>query len=97
MSATNSSTALAYLERVRREGLETYFAARRAAWGRYTAELETAERAYNEALNAERCVTCLSIATGNGFGPSHAGSARCKSGSIASGGNRSHCTCDTCF
>lgn len=32
-----------------------------------------------------------------GFGPSHNGSRSCRSGSIASGGNRSHCTCDTCF
>lgn len=28
---------------------------------------------------------------------SHDGSRRCESGSIASGGNRSHCTCDRCF
>ena len=29
--------------------------------------------------------------------PSHRGSTRCQSGSLASGGTRSHCTCDTCF
>lgn len=28
---------------------------------------------------------------------SHNGSPRCRSGSIASGGHRAHCTCDTCF
>lgn len=30
-------------------------------------------------------------------GPSHDGSRRCESGSIASGGTRAHCTCDACF
>ena len=30
-------------------------------------------------------------------GPSHNGSKGCKSGSIASGGTRSHCSCDYCF
>jgi hypothetical protein len=46
------------------------------------------------ARNVE-CKTCLEIA--GGFGPSHNGSPNCESGSIASGGNRSHCSCDTCF
>ncbi len=32
-----------------------------------------------------------------GIHPSHNGSKSCKSGSIASGGFRAHCTCDTCF
>ncbi len=31
------------------------------------------------------------------FGPSHRGSTSCESGSIASGGKESHCTCDVCF
>ena len=31
------------------------------------------------------------------FGPSKNGSARCESGSIASGGNKAHCSCDICF
>lgn len=31
------------------------------------------------------------------FGPSKNGSARCKSGSIASGGTSAYCTCDSCF
>jgi hypothetical protein len=30
-------------------------------------------------------------------GPTHNGSARCQSYSIASGGHRSHCSCDVCF
>jgi hypothetical protein len=41
------------------------------------------------------CPTCCSI--GGGFGPSHDGSRFCQSGSIASGGTRSHCTCGSCF
>ena len=31
------------------------------------------------------------------MGPSHNGKKNCESGSIASGGNKSHCTCDICF
>lgn len=31
------------------------------------------------------------------FGPSRDGSTRCRSGSIASGGANTYCTCDTCF
>lgn len=31
------------------------------------------------------------------FGPSFKGSKNCESGSIASGGNRSYCSCDICF
>ena len=34
---------------------------------------------------------------GESFFPSHQGSPRCQSSSIASGGHRSHCTCDTCW
>ncbi len=30
-------------------------------------------------------------------GPTHDGSPRCQSGSIASGGRNAYCTCDTCF
>lgn len=43
----------------------------------------------------EPCATCEQI--GDGFGPSHDGSPRCESGSLASGGTHAHCTCDTCF
>ena len=31
------------------------------------------------------------------YGPGHEGSRMCKSGSIASGGTRSHCSCDYCY
>jgi hypothetical protein len=41
---------------------------------------------------AEACVACV-----RGDLPSHSGSPKCESGSIASGGHISHCTCDTCF
>ena len=39
------------------------------------------------------CSTCKR----NGPGPSHEGSPHCKSGSIASGGKKAHCSCDTCY
>lgn len=39
------------------------------------------------------CPTCFR----GGFAPSHDGSSRCESGSIASGGSRAHCSCDVCF
>jgi hypothetical protein len=42
------------------------------------------------------CLTCARYAK-QGEGPSHNGSPRCQSGSIASGGTKSHCSCDTCF
>lgn len=40
------------------------------------------------------CKICAEPST---FKPSHMGSSRCKSGSLASGGTWAHCTCDTCF
>ena len=43
------------------------------------------------------CKECQEITNHGGFGPSHNGARSCESGSIASGGNRAHCTCDTCF
>lgn len=39
---------------------------------------------------------CPSCAKG-GFQPTHNGSRSCESGSIASGGDNSHCSCDVCF
>lgn len=36
-------------------------------------------------------------ATPRPFGPGREGSRMCQSGSIASGGTREYCTCDTCF
>lgn len=48
---------------------------------------------------AEEKRTCKACAeySASGFGPRHEGSTGCKSGSLASGGNVAHCTCDTCF
>lgn len=43
---------------------------------------------------AKPCATCDSPEE---MKPSHDGSPNCESGSIASGGTRAHCTCDTCF
>lgn len=31
------------------------------------------------------------------YGPNHLGSEHCRSGSIAAGGHRSHCSCSTCY
>ena len=46
----------------------------------------------------KKCLMCKKIRDEHsGFGPSHNGSRFCESGSIASGGKRSHCTCDMCF
>lgn len=42
----------------------------------------------------EKCSICAMPDT---MKPSHNGSKNCKSGSIASGGKRAHCTCDICF
>jgi DnaJ-class molecular chaperone len=39
------------------------------------------------------CPTCAQP----GMKPSHNGSPRCQSGSIASGGKNAHCTCDVCW
>lgn len=41
------------------------------------------------------CATCDHI--GSGFGPGHNGIETCRSGSLASGGTKPHCTCDSCF
>jgi hypothetical protein len=54
-------------------------------------------------LNGAACESCEArmIAecgcADRGMAPSHTGSASCESGSIASGGTNSHCSCDTCF
>lgn len=39
---------------------------------------------------------CQSCDLRNG-GPQHFGSPICRSGSLAAGGNRSHCSCDACY
>lgn len=41
------------------------------------------------------CAECRQI--GAGMGPSHRGRATCESGSLASGGERAHCSCGICF
>lgn len=46
------------------------------------------------------CIGCAPFydsPEGTAHAPSHRGSRRCKSGSLASGGTHAHCTCDTCF
>jgi hypothetical protein len=48
------------------------------------------------------CTTCTKYVGAaenplNVMYPNHDGSRYCQSGSLASGGHRSHCTCDTCF
>lgn len=45
---------------------------------------------------AEECLACAHYRL-TGFGPTHDGSPHCESGSIASGGKRAHCSCDSCF
>ena len=42
------------------------------------------------------CSGCAPHMAG-GLAPSHRGSSRCESGSLASGGTTAHCSCDTCF
>lgn len=63
-----------------------------------TGEIVDTLREYSLALasaadmNARACVECA-----KGVIVSHSGSKLCRSGSIASGGKRAHCTCDACF
>lgn len=45
----------------------------------------------------DECPECAANKARGGYGPSHDGSRYCHSGSIASGGRRAHCTCDTCW
>ena len=53
------------------------------------------ERSRMLALNGSpECPTCARPET---FKPSHMGSKGCQSGSLASGGVRSHCSCNACF
>lgn len=60
-----------------------------------TQEVKRTDRATErKAAPLPKCAACLPPGV---FGPSHDGSPRCESGSIASGGKRAHCTCDVCF
>jgi hypothetical protein len=42
------------------------------------------------------CSLCPEFVRGD-LAPSHRGSDACESGSLASGGDRTHCSCDVCF
>lgn len=56
------------------------------------------ERRCREFLDKIDCALCVDMAhKGEDFFPSHHGSVGCRSHSLASGGHRSHCTCDACF
>jgi hypothetical protein len=48
------------------------------------------------AIETDGCFTCANILPGS-LAPTHNGSKRCQSGSIASGGDNAHCSCDICF
>jgi hypothetical protein len=56
---------------------------------------ETMAKAVQE-IASMTCAECERQAAGS-FGPSHLGSKRCESGSLASGGPKVHCTCEACF
>ncbi len=57
----------------------------------------TPEPAPKPRLKYPDCPSCVNYAASDGYGPSHEGSIRCESKSIASGGSRAHCSCDTCW
>lgn len=59
--------------------------------------LEKWDAVHKAALIEASCPTCRRVATEGGLAPSHDGSPRCQSGSIASGGDYAHCSCGTCF
>lgn len=65
----------------------------RGAW--HDVELRMGEEI--DRLRALECVECSRGRGDMGMRPSHRGSLQCESGSIASGGVTSHCTCDVCF
>ena len=68
-----------------------------------TASLSMAETKQKCTL-VQDCPTCRRQARGVALmntalaaGPQHFGSRNCRSGSIASGGTRAHCCCDSCY
>ena len=69
------------------------------ALGRSADEFTVERDQFGEWLVYVRTAAAQASCSGctGGFGPSHEGSTRCESGSIASGGHIAHCTCDTCF
>jgi len=57
------------------------------------AKKKAAEKHATLEKSKAECPTCKR----GGPGPSHEGSPHCRSGSLASGGHRAHCSCDTCY
>lgn len=51
------------------------------------------DEGFDRIFGKQECEGCKR----EGMYPSHNGSSMCKSGSIASGGKKAHCTCDVCF
>jgi len=64
-----------------------------ACRGGIISEFKSWSKAMREITYLEECSQCQEL----GMGPSHDGSKSCESGSIASGGKNSHCSCDVCF
>lgn len=62
------------------------------AQNREAMKAQAAKKAEHEKKKAN-CPTCKH----GGPGPDHDGSPFCRSGSIASGGTKAHCSCDTCY
>jgi hypothetical protein len=55
------------------------------------------EKAQRFANLLTSCRSCREQLIEGRPGPTHDGQSHCKSGSIASGGERGHCSCDSCF
>jgi hypothetical protein len=55
------------------------------------------DRSELEEAEESQVVACRTCQMPDLIKPSHEGSPRCQSGSIASGGKNAHCTCDVCF
>jgi len=68
---------------------------------KHLSEEEMLEGNLLDSRKATRCPVCHEYWeerwSKNLVAPRHKGSRFCRSGSIASGGEREHCTCDTCF
>lgn len=56
------------------------------------------DRLRREAMAHPECSACqLAHEMQDTMMPPHDGSRSCESGSVASGGERTHCTCDRCY
>lgn len=62
--------------------------------GRFLKKESAFRKIEQKLLLTNNCSICKSVES---LKPSHCGSANCESGSIASGGKNTHCSCDTCF